>query len=214
MYHKIAKWMVEVMRRNNPALEDSDMREISAYGIEITLSTAVSYILIIAIGLLFRSPLSILIFALVFNIIRRYIGGYHCSTYLRCNLTFCTIFTLVLVLSKALSGIMSISIMILLLLVCGYGVWYWGPVENIYKPVTAEQQIRCHTIAKGIYFIDLFLAIGCYIWSPYYGLVAVFSLLAVVILLPLGTVAERRRRYEAEEKNRGSSDQLLRENCS
>ena len=95
---------------------------------------------------------------------------------------------------------------IMILLFCGYGIWYWGPVENIYKPISSEQQKRCHTIAKSVYIVDCLVAIVCYIWLPYYGLVAMFTLLAVVILLPLGTVAERRRRYDAQKESRKDYD--------
>lgn len=41
--------------------------------------------------------------------------------------------------------------------------------------------------------------IVCYIWMPYYGFVAIFSLLAVVELLPLGIAEEKRRQYEFEK---------------
>lgn len=198
MYSKIASRVVNFMQQNNSELDDTDLKEISAYGIEISLSTVINYILILLIGICLHSFVSVLIFAIVFNTFRKYMGGYHCTTYFRCNITFCAIFMLVLALSRFLGGVMNISIVIMILLFCGYGIWYWGPVENIYKPISTEQQKHCHTIAKIIYVINSMGVIVCYIWLPYYGLVAIFSLLAVIILLPLGTAAERRRRYESE----------------
>jgi di/tricarboxylate transporter len=89
---------------------------------------------------------------------------------------------------------------ILLLLISGYGIWFWGPVENSHKPVSKEQQLRCHCIAKCIYLFDVCLAIGCYIWSSYLGLIVAFSLSAVTFLLPLGAMTERRRKYETERQ--------------
>lgn len=199
MYSKIALRVVNFMHQSNPELDNTDLREISAYGIEIGLSTAINYILILMIGIYLHSIFSVAIFAIVFNTFRKYMGGYHCTTYFRCNITFCTIFILVLTLSRLLCGVINISIVIMILLFCGYGIWYWGPVENIYKPISTEQQEHCHTIAKVIYVINSIGSIVCYIWLPYYGLVAIFSLLAVILLLPLGTVAERRRHYESEK---------------
>lgn len=194
------------MHQSNSELDDADLREISAYGIEISLSTVTNYILILMIGICLHSFFSVAVFAVIFNTFRKYMGGYHCTTYFRCNITFCSIFTLVLTLSRLLCGVLNISMVIMILLFCGYGIWYWGPVENTYKPISIEQQEHCHTIAKVIYAISSVGTVVCYIWLPYYGLVAVFSLLAVIILLPLGTAAERRRCYETERKNCKSHD--------
>lgn len=202
MYGKIASKVVTLIQQSNPELNDPNLRAISTYGIEIGLSTLVNYALIIAIGAWFRSVLSVIVFSIMFNTLRKYIGGYHCTTYFRCNMTFCAIFTLILTLSKLLSCVMNIIMALMILSFCGYGIWCWGPLENAYKPVTAEQQKHCHTIAKVIFCFDSVFAIICYIWLPYYGIVAILSLLAVVVLLPIGAVAERRRKlYEAEKQN-------------
>lgn len=206
MYHKIACRVVSILHRNNDKLDDPDLQEISAYGIEITLSSAVNVLLIILIGLLYHSLLSSVLFIALFNPIRKYIGGYHCTTYLRCNITYCTIFLIVVGLSKVLYERVNICSFLLLLLICGYGVWFLGPVENSHKPVTKQQQLRCHIIAKWIFLFDAVAAIMCYIWSTYLGLAAAFSLLAMAVLLPLGTLAERRRAYETEEQNREKAD--------
>lgn len=199
MYDKIASRIVNYLHQSNPALDEADVREASIYGIAISLSTVFNYLLILVIGVCFHSFFSVVIFSIVFNTLRKYMGGYHCTTYVRCNITFCIIFVLVVALSKLLCNIINLSLVIMVLLFCGYGIWYWGPVENIHKPISEKQQKHCHTIAKITY---LFIAIGaimCYILLPYYGLVAVFSLLAVVILLPIGAAIERRRRYETEK---------------
>lgn len=192
MYHKIAWWMIKKLKPFHSELQQKDKQEICAYGIEITISTAVNYLLLIVIGLLFQSIPAAVIFAVMFNVIRRYIGGYHCTTYLRCNLTFSCIFISVLLLAKLLLNWANICIIILILLWCGLGLWYLGPVENAHKPVTKEQLQRCHIIAMRIYAVYVVISILCYLWKPYYGIVAALSILAVVVLLPIGTIAERR----------------------
>jgi len=205
MYHKIAWWMVEKMHRNNPDLDDQDAQEICAYGIEITLSSIINYLLLLMIGYLTQSIIPAVIFGVVFTIIRLYIGGYHCTSYLHCNLTFCVIYILVLMLGKHLLKWMDLSILLLLLLWCGLGLWFLGPVENAKKPTTPEQRKRCHIIAMLIYIFDFALTVACYSWVPYYGIISLLSLAAVVILLPIGTIAERRRKSR-EEGNRKGAD--------
>lgn len=197
MYHSVAWWIVKKLEHNNVELKKKESQEICAYGIEITLSTIVNYVLLIVIGAVFKNIISSVIFGIVFSTIRHYIGGYHCTTYLRCNLTFCGIFTSVLLLGQILLSWINISILILILLWSGLGVWYLGPVENKYKPVTEKQLQQCHTIAKYIYIFDLAISVFLYLWKPYYGIITALTLLSVVVLLPIGIIAERRRNDES-----------------
>ena len=197
MYHKIAWMIVTKLQKVNPESGEKESQEICAYGIEITLSTIANYVLLLIIGLVFKSIISAAIFGIVFTTIRHYIGGYHCTTYLRCNLTFCGIFSSVLFLGRILLNRINISVLILILLWSGLGVWYLGPVENKYKQVTEEQLQQCHTIAKYIYIFDFAISAFLYLWKPYYGIITALTLLSVVVLLPIGTIAERRRNDES-----------------
>lgn len=189
--------IVTKLQNVNLELGKKESQEICAYGIEITLSTIVNYVLLIVIGAVFKNIISSVIFGIVFTTIRHYIGGYHCTTYLRCNLTFCGIFISVLLLGQILLSWINISILILILLWSGLGVWYLGPVENKYKPVTEEQLQQCHTIAKYIYILDFAISVFLYLWKPYYGIIMTLTLLSVVVLLPIGTIAERRNNNES-----------------
>lgn len=198
MYEQISAKIVDVLNRNNPDLDNPDFREVSAYGIKISLSTIVNYLLILIISLFFDSVYSAIIFSVIFNLFRKYLGGYHCKTYLRCNIAFCAIFLSVLLIGRIFDTILplNLSFIIMLLLFCGYGIWFWGPVENHHKPIFDKQKKHCHTIAKIIYIIDMISTIMFYIWLPYYGLIAALSLLSVVLLLPLGSAAERGKSNE------------------
>lgn len=214
MYHKIAWWMVGKLHRWNPALDDKDAQEICAYGIEITLSTMMNFVLLLVIGALTHTLIPAVLFGMIFAVIRLYIGGYHCTGYWQCNLTFCGIYLLVILLGKLLTPYCGIDYEILILMWCGLGIWYLGPVENSHKPTTEAQRKQCHTIAKGIFLADCAIAIGCYLIEPFYGVVAALTLLSVVALLPIGTLSERRRRYEAEKQAGTEPDCLCNKHCS
>ena len=51
MYKIIALKIVDIMNNGNSELDDPDLKEISKYGIEITLSTLFNYIMIYLIGI-------------------------------------------------------------------------------------------------------------------------------------------------------------------
>ena len=57
MYHKIAGVIVTKLQNVNPELGKKESQEICAYGIEITLSTIVNYVLLIVIGMVFKNSI-------------------------------------------------------------------------------------------------------------------------------------------------------------
>lgn len=59
-----------------------DMVDIYKYGVEITISSIIGFILILIIGLIFKSLMQALIFYIIFIILRSFTGGYHASSYL------------------------------------------------------------------------------------------------------------------------------------
>lgn len=201
IYSKISNLILSVVR-TYASISDKDTEEVFKYGIEIILSTLCSYGLVFIIGLLFQSWLSAILFSLFFTVIRLYMGGYHCVSYLKCNATFCGIYILVFYIVKLFAEYNTLSIEVLMLLLCGVCIWFWEPVENCHKPMKKSKLKKCHEIAKYIYLVEFIVAFVCYYLSPFYGSVATLSLCFAVILIPIGRVTEeRRRKYDAIEKN-------------
>lgn len=75
------------LRIANRFFDSSDKYPIDVYvyGIELLVSSLISTILILAVGLLTGTFAESLIFLLSFSCIRVYTGGYHSMTYLRCT---------------------------------------------------------------------------------------------------------------------------------
>lgn len=65
--------MVGELHRYNPALDDKDAQEICAYGIEITLSTIMNFVLLLVIGALTHTLIPAVLFGVIFTVIRLYI---------------------------------------------------------------------------------------------------------------------------------------------
>ncbi len=200
MYHTIASALTAQLQKHDPRLGSADMREICTYGIEISLSTLLNYVLLLILGILFRALPAALIFAVVFTVTRLYTGGYHCTSYLRCNLTFCCIFITVILLGRFLLPYFDFPLLLLLLAADSLAVFCIRPVENHNKPLTVQTRSYCHKIAKWLCIADCLLAVIGYTFEPYYGITAALSLSAVVLLLPIGQFAEERRRNGHEEE--------------
>lgn len=196
MYNRVSKYIVSLLQKYNDDLGDKETQEVAVYGIEISLSSIVNYILILIVGMCVHSVFSAFLFLIVFNGMRKYIGGYHCSTYSKCNVTLCLIFALVQFFSKISMLYTDLGLLTILLLWCGYGIWFLGPVQNSHKPLTLEQKIRCHKIAKFLYIFISIMVPLINILDTYYARIVVFSLASVVILLPPGKILERREQYD------------------
>lgn len=116
-----------------------EQREIYVYGYEIIISSAISFILLIATGLIFgRLPESI-VFFLVFYILRQKTGGYHADTYLKCNFIFEINIILVMMLTLIdFPFAVLIAVNIAACVLCLVTILILAPVENENKPIAPE----------------------------------------------------------------------------
>ncbi len=65
-----------------------DAQDVYTYGVEITISSLIGFILVTTIGIIFKSLMQAIIFYVIFVALRSITGGYHASTYLKCNTIF------------------------------------------------------------------------------------------------------------------------------
>lgn len=138
-----------------------EQRDIYVYGYEIIISSAVSFVLLIATGLIFgRLPESI-VFFLTFYTLRQQTGGYHADTYLKCNLVFEINIISVMLLTLidfpfAASLVVNISVFVLCLAV----ILILAPMENENKPIPPESRPK-HKIAGLILTVVFEIASIC-----------------------------------------------------
>lgn len=113
-----------------------DTQDVYTYGVEITISSLIGFILVIIIGIIFKSLMQIMIFYVIFLALRSMTGGYHASTYLKCNTIFSFISMFTLLFSKASSEIhLSVGIITLFFVPAVAIFLRLAPVENPNKPI-------------------------------------------------------------------------------
>ena len=85
----------------NPSFETTKDKDVYQYGIEVLISTAINIMLLLVIGIITKTVLLSICHFLILATIRTLTGGYHASTYLRCEILGCvTYITIVLCLEK------------------------------------------------------------------------------------------------------------------
>lgn len=160
-----------------------DAVDVYKYGIEITVSTIIGFMLILIIGFLYRTVLQAMIFYAVFVVLRSLTGGYHASSYFSCNLTFSMIAVLVLFFSKAAESQFSICNITFLFLPALFIYTWLAPIENVNKPIEKNKRIYFKTasviLSVIIYIFSILLYINNHVFE---SAVAASTMFAVSIL--------------------------------
>ena len=184
---KLSQRIVRFISRNM-TIDDEEMLDVYKYGIEITLSSVMNFVMIIISSLILHDLTAGLIFMSLFIFLRSYTGGYHAETYLRCNIAFVCTFFLTFFIGRFLYffnyGIYVAGIMLVLSYV---PIWIFSPVKNRHKFLSAEKITKSRIISSVVYLLSsIFTVILCLsgIWYGYL-LVATDSAIAVLILIEI-----------------------------
>ncbi len=157
MIAKLSRIIADFFVRQKVVPEEQ--REVYEYGFELSISSVIGILIVLAIGLVSRRFWESVVFYIVFCFTRLFTGGYHAPTYLRCKLTFAGLLLAVLLADWLLKEIESYYWFILhfysLVVVCGL-----APIENPNKELTERQKVRCKVIsivAMAIWLAVMFL---------------------------------------------------------
>lgn len=84
MITSIARYVTDFLLRENVIC--AEYADLYTYGFEVIQAGAVNIMIVLFMGLLFDQLINGLIFWLAFCMLRKFCGGYHADTYLKCNL--------------------------------------------------------------------------------------------------------------------------------
>ena len=102
MYQKIAKEITNYFI--NKGIIKNCEKEMYEYSYEIMISQFFYIIIMLLISLIFGAILESLAFFVGFYICRKYSGGYHASTYMKCHILFSLNHILFLIILKTIKG--------------------------------------------------------------------------------------------------------------
>ena len=166
------------------------------YGLELFLSKAVMYTIVLIIALLTKTlPFSIL-FIVSYSAIRKYSGGYHCKTAEMCLIVSVLIYLIALFIYMINIENIAIFLMISTLL-SPLAVLFFSPVETPNNPLTNEEKKKYHLNAMITSIVLLMIsciALILNINSLFYAITGTLTADAVLIILSL-------RRTENNEKD-------------
>lgn len=161
--------------------ERKDNYEIYEYAVYIILSSAFHIATIIALGLCFNLLVESLVFYFSFITIRKFAGGYHAKTPIKCYIISVVSSTIILVLINIIPIIVSrFRFIEYFLLILGLFsliiICYLSPLDTINNPLNNEEKILLKKIT-------IFLSVSIYFISC---LLIVFSVLNIGIAMMFG----------------------------
>lgn len=184
--YKILHFLTE----QNVISNDEEVQNFYKYGIEISLSSLLNIILVLAVGGVIHHVIESIVFLCVFILIRSFTGGYHANTYFRCNLLMCITFILTVSLNLITSNIITPSIMISLVFFNLIIAIIFCPVENKNKPIEQSRKIKLKIIGVIVTLISNF--IGIILIRSYIGTMIIFTCVLISILILVAIVKEKR----------------------
>ena len=187
MINKIAKRVCNSLIKHGTV--NSDLEEVYVYGIELLLSFLFSVSLIIAIGFCAGKTIETLVFLIMFIMIRKFTGGFHASTYLKCQI--CTISSYLIALHISVEFELPIIAKALLIIIGTATVSLIGPIENPNKPIDKESMNRYKTI--GTFMFVGFGIIGLLLSYSLPGIsnLMIYALTLILLLMLVSFIGRR-----------------------
>lgn len=165
-----------------------DAQDVYTYGVEITISSLIGFILVTITGVIFKSLMQAMIFYVIFVALRSMTSGYHASTYLKCNTIFSFISSFTLLFSKASSKIhLSVGIITLFFLPA-VAIFLWlAPIENPNKPIEKKKRIywkmSAVIVSVLLYILSILLYINQHIFESAVVIITVF-VVSILCMIP------------------------------
>lgn len=198
MVEKISNAVVKYMLKHGAISEAEENKEYYQYGVEITISSVINIVIILCIGLIFRSFTESLLFLLLFVPIRQYTGGYHANTYFKCNLTFAVSFSLLLIFYHFTNRILTSHFAVLIVYVCVLTIIFTCPIENPNKPIPTEKRKGHKIMALTLGAIYGIIGVVLVVFANKYGALILYTLLLVTVLILAALILKRRCKYEID----------------
>lgn len=173
-----------------------EKRQIYEYGVGQILFTSLNFVVFLIIGIMSDSIISISIFLACYMFIRVYAGGYHAKTKVMCFSLSNLMILIVVVLNQYLQDVVWSHI---IMLVIGGGiVYYFGPVETANKPLDNQEVTVYKKKLRQILGGDVILFVGSLVLNlKVLSFSISLSLVVVSIMLVSGILDTRIQRKTA-----------------
>lgn len=171
MLHFVAQTLAEIFFPDK-----TDCLSLYIYGLELLISSVITTIILIAIGIITNSFFESIIFIIGFSALRVFTGGYHANSYWICTfITALNYFCVLFIYRTFFDYIASPAGMIIVWGLTLGLVLAFAPVDNLYKRLDETTKVKSKTRAIIVMLWGAFILLLCFY---------VFNIRVVIIILP------------------------------
>ncbi len=177
--------------------------EIYQYGFEIIISTIISLVICLTIGIILDISFYSFLFLIIFVPIRSITGGYHADSYLKCNIIFTIVTLFVLGFSKFLwiNRGLTFSTNLVTLFVSFIIILIYAPVENKNKPLNKTLKKRNRILSVLATFIIILIDTILYNKFIYFSTIVTLTLVVITLLIVIEKIlSERSENHEENHR--------------
>ena len=179
MEHLLACMFSDYLCKHN--IIENEYHSVYVYGTELILSFIITVSIILFIGFALNNIISSAVFLAVFIILRRFTGGYHASTYLRCKIVTVSTFLIVLLAAQLIK--VNLWIYIIALILGNTVIYFFAPIENPNKLLSDQEKCKFRRLSHVSYTALSITGIIICIWTSINSSILLFSMLAVIALM-------------------------------
>ncbi len=181
MAHRAAVKIADFLCKNN-TIQDED-KDIYIYGFEIFLSNLINFTIVAVLGYLLNQFNEAMLFYVAFVTTRSYSGGYHASTYLKCNIIFASVFLITMLVSRILLPTISLVYLLVFMAIYIGCILEYAPIENSNKKLLESDKIRYKKISIVISICWTVLVTVVYFIAKEYATTLTMTLVMVAMLM-------------------------------
>ena len=173
-----------------------DEVEICQYGQEITLSTIIGFVIVMAESFAFKLPIYGLVYYVEFVLLRQLTGGYHASTYFRCKIITVAVFLISLIASHILNVFWWMYI--ILFTIGNVVIYILAPIENSNKPLNVAEKKKYKLLSHIVFSILSIFGTLISLLSDFNLSILWFSMLSVIALMIIPKLTKGEKKDEEE----------------
>lgn len=180
---------------------DEDMKEIYKYGIEITISSLLNVVLVLLCAVFTGDIINGITYLICLIPMRSYCGGYHASTYLKCNTAMLVTFISVITVNFIITQLVGHEIIVLAVLdiLAFVPIWLFAPVKNPNKELDDKKARKCRCISVILYIFWSMTGYALIVADCMYGSIIIITLTAISVLILLEILLRRRDKNGIQE---------------
>ena len=180
----------------NQGIINDEEKDIYQFGLNQLMFFIVNMISSIAIGLIAEMLAECIVFTLAYMLLRRYSGGYHARTSVRCYfLSVCLMIVVLKIINITISN-EYYHIVFVVLLLSGLVIILKAPIESENKPLNDAEYEKYRKKSLVIMAVEIIVAICSFFFNKTISVCTAFAVIiaACMLLVSLGTDIIKRKR--------------------